>query len=87
MVAALVEGNSLRATARMTGVARMTIEGLLRSLGKADRDARSGSRAALHALQLRADSQTLRVTPALAAGVTGKLWEIADVVALLPDEL
>jgi hypothetical protein len=28
--------------------------------------------------------QTLRVTPAMAAGVTGKLWDIADVVALLP---
>src|SRR5688572_1957034 len=28
--------------------------------------------------------QTLRITPAMAAGVTGKLWEIADVVALLP---
>jgi len=33
VVAALVEGNSLRATARMTGVARMTIEKLLRDLG------------------------------------------------------
>lgn len=30
--------------------------------------------------------KTLKVTPAMAAGVTGKLWEIADVVALLPDE-
>jgi hypothetical protein len=35
VVAALVEGNSLRATARMTGVARMTIEKLLRDLGTA----------------------------------------------------
>ena len=35
VVAALVEGNSLRATARMTGVARMTIEQLLRDLGTA----------------------------------------------------
>jgi hypothetical protein len=30
--------------------------------------------------------KTLKVTPAMAAGVTGKLWELADVVALLPDE-
>ena len=30
--------------------------------------------------------RTLKVTPAMAAGVTGKPWEIADVVALLPDE-
>jgi IS1 family transposase len=35
VVSALVEGNSLRATARMTGVARMTIEKLLRDLGRA----------------------------------------------------
>ena len=35
VVAALVEGNSLRETARMTGVARMTVEKLLRDLGAA----------------------------------------------------
>lgn len=27
--------------------------------------------------------QTLRITPAMAAGVTGKLWELADVVAMI----
>ena len=27
--------------------------------------------------------RTLRVTPAMAAGVTAKLWEVADLVALL----
>jgi IS1 family transposase len=35
VVAVLVEGNSLRATARITGIARMTIEKLLRDLGTA----------------------------------------------------
>lgn len=35
VVAALVEGNSLRSTSRMTGVARMTVEKLLRDLGEA----------------------------------------------------
>jgi len=35
IVSALVEGNSLRATARMTGAARMTVEKLLRELGTA----------------------------------------------------
>jgi IS1 family transposase len=35
VVAALVEGNSLRGTARLTGAARMTIEKLLRDLGTA----------------------------------------------------
>lgn len=35
VIAALVEGNTLRGTARLTGVARMTIEKLLRDLGEA----------------------------------------------------
>ena len=35
VVAALVEGNGLRATARMTGVARMTVEKILKDLGAA----------------------------------------------------
>jgi IS1 family transposase len=35
VVSVLVEGNSLRATARITGVARMTIEKLVRDLGAA----------------------------------------------------
>ncbi len=30
--------------------------------------------------------QTLRVTPAMAAGVTDHVWEIADVVALLEEK-
>ena len=33
----------------------------------------------LHVLQFR----SLRMTPAMTAGVTGKLWEIADIVALI----
>lgn len=35
VVSALVEGNSLRGAARMTGIARMTVEKLLRDLGAA----------------------------------------------------
>lgn len=35
VIAALVEGNSLRATSRITGIARMTVEKLLRDLGAA----------------------------------------------------
>lgn len=35
VIKALVEGNSLRATARMTGIARMTVERLLRELSAA----------------------------------------------------
>ena len=29
--------------------------------------------------------QTLRVTPAMAAGVTGTLWEMSDLVKVLED--
>ena len=29
--------------------------------------------------------QTLRITPAMAAGVMGKLWEMADMVKVLED--
>src|SRR3954452_14558337 len=29
--------------------------------------------------------QTLRVSPAMAAGVTGKLWELADIVAMIDE--
>ena len=29
--------------------------------------------------------QTLRVTPAMAAGVTDRVWEIADIVALIEE--
>lgn len=30
--------------------------------------------------------KSLRVTPAMAAGVSTKLWEISDIVALIPEE-
>jgi IS1 family transposase len=43
VVASLVEGNSLRATARMTGVARMTVEKLLRDLGAACAEYQDGT--------------------------------------------
>jgi hypothetical protein len=39
----------------------------------------------LHALQFRAHHQTLKITPAMAAGVTSKLWEMADMVKVLED--
>ena len=30
--------------------------------------------------------KTLRLTPAMAAGITEKLWDIADIVAMIPEE-
>jgi len=38
------------------------------------------------ALQFRADSSDPQNHPAMAAGVTNKLWEISDIVALLDQE-
>jgi transposase-like protein len=35
VIAALVEGNSIRATVRMTGIAKNTVAKLLRDVGKA----------------------------------------------------
>jgi hypothetical protein len=29
--------------------------------------------------------QTLRITPAMAAGITNRLWSIADIQGLLPE--
>lgn len=67
MVAAWVEGNSLRSTVRMTGVHRTTIQKLLESLGYAC--------SACHAISLHymfynfcRVHQSLRITPAMAAG-------------------
>jgi hypothetical protein len=39
--------------------------------------------ATLHELPFGRIHNTLRVTPAMAAGVTDKLWEISDVVTVL----
>ena len=42
-------------------------------------------RRALRVVQLLLVHQTLRVTPAMEAGVTKRLWEVSDLVALLED--
>lgn len=55
VVAALVEGNGLRATARMTGVARMTIEKLLRDLGTACAIYHDENVRALHSRRVQCD--------------------------------
>jgi hypothetical protein len=40
-------------------------------------------RAPLHALQLRRIHKSLRVTPAMAAGVTDRVWNMSAVAALI----
>jgi len=49
------------------------------------REPRSRGRAPHDVLQLRPFHKTLRVTPAMAAGLTDRLWEIADIAKLVED--
>jgi transposase-like protein len=67
VVACLVEGNSIRATSRMTGVARNTVDKLLIELGAACSE--------FH--------QSLRVTPAMETGVADHVWSTEEVISLL----
>jgi len=41
--------------------------------------------AAFHGLQFCAHPSTLKISPAMAAGVTDKLWEMSDMVKVLED--
>ena len=62
-------------------------------MGGADHqlNVRNGSKADIRQPSARHDRnfvrihQTLRVTPAMAAGVADRLWEIADIVKLVED--
>ena len=49
------------------------------------RESRAFGRDPLHALQLRADPPELEDNPAMAAGVTTKLWSITDMVRIIEE--
>jgi IS1 family transposase len=55
VITCLVEGNSLRATARITGVARMTVEKLLRELGAACADYHAANVRGLKSRRIQCD--------------------------------
>lgn len=82
VVAALVEGNSIRATARMTDVARNTINKLLLDLGAACSDYMNRTLVNLPCERVQCDeiwafvgAKQKNVTPALAAkGHAGDVW-------------
>jgi hypothetical protein len=67
VIAALVEGTSINATCRMTGVAKHTVLNLLRDLG------------CVH--------KTLRVTPAMEAGIAYRVWSLEELIGLLLPDL
>jgi hypothetical protein len=52
---------------------------------KKSREPRAFRRDPLHALQFRSIHQSLRVTPAMAAGVTPKPWSLTDMVRVIED--
>jgi IS1 family transposase len=81
VVAVLVEGNSLRATARITGVARMTIEKLLRDLGAACERFHNEHVRDLKSQRVQCDeiwsfvgAKSKNVTPEQAAQGWGDVW-------------
>jgi hypothetical protein len=94
IVMALVEGNSIRSTSRMTGVAKGTILSLLEDMGEVcakyhDENVRKvQARRIMLAIYFMYYNfcrvhQTLRVTPAMEAGLSDHVWSISELVALL----
>jgi IS1 family transposase len=81
VISVLVEGNSLRATARITGVARMTIEKLLRDLGAACAAHHNATVRNLRAQRIQCDeiwsfvgAKEKNVTPEQKAQGWGDIW-------------
>jgi hypothetical protein len=63
---------------------REAIEDRLAQLNKrANPKPRAISRASIHELQFCRMHKTLRVTPAMATGVTDRVWDMNDVAALI----
>jgi len=74
VLSSLVEGNSIRSTVRMTGIAKNTVTKLLIKAG------------AVCSIYQNRIHQTLKVSPAMAADVTDHLWEISDIIKLLENK-
>jgi hypothetical protein len=69
-VSSLVEGNSINATCRMTGIAKHTVLKLLKDLGCA-----AAAYCRVH--------KTLRVTPAMETGLTDHVWDLEELLCAL----
>jgi len=72
IITALAEGNSLRATARMCDVSFNTVLKLVPHIGN------------MHYNFCRIH-KSLRVTPAMEAGISDHVWEVEEIMALLPE--
>ena len=70
-------------SAPVTGEQRLGVDDPRRSRSVRIRRANHTHAVAIHFYNFARIHRTLRVTPAMAAGVTTRLWEVADLVALL----
>jgi len=90
VISALVEGNSIRATVRMTGVAKNTVTRLPLEIGRptnafSKKVENLAPAVALHFMHHNfcRVHQTLRLTPAMEAGIAEHVWSMEEVVNLL----
>ena|SRR6185369_1971968 len=86
VVACLVEGNSLRATTRMTGTHRGAMRRFTRLTNAFSKKIENHEAAiALHYMyyNFARVHQTLRVTPAMEAGVSNHIWTLEEIVSLI----
>jgi hypothetical protein len=83
----LCEGNSIRAIERLTGASKHTIMRRFTRLTNAfsKKLENLAHQVTLHQMfyNFVRVHQTLRMTPAMAAGVADRLWEIGDIVAVI----
>jgi hypothetical protein len=80
VISALVEGNSIRSVERMTGVHRRFTR-LTNAFSKKLANLKAALAPYFAHYNLVRIHQTLRVTPATAAGVTDRIWELAELIA------
>src|SRR5690348_5568819 len=86
VVAALVEGASINATCRMTGVSKHTVLKLLKELGCACTEYYESRVRNLCVRRVQCDfcrvHKSLRVTPAMEAGLTDHVCTLEELIAL-----
>lgn len=84
VVGCLIEGNSIRSTVRLTGVCKDTVLKLLCDLGAACKRYHDAN---VRNLRMNYNfcriHQTLRVTPAMQAGISDHVWSLEELVGLL----
>src|ERR1700683_1095873 len=80
VLAALIEGGGINSIVRMTGVAKHMLLNLLGDMGCA-------CAAYLHFMYCNfvRVHKTLRVTPAMEAGIADHVWSIEEIASLLPE--